>query len=525
MSESEKAALASRVAEMPVRCSEMMAALSLATDIAMGHPLESGLRVCRVATRLGSHLSLAPDTLQRVYYLALLGHVGCTARAHEVAQIVGDDVLMSGHLGTTDVSNPREAFSFMVGHVRRAFPPVHRPAALLRVMSAPKRFKQGAIAVCEVASLLATRLGFDDEFRHDLNSIYEQWDGRGFPGRMHGEEVSLPARIVQVAGLAVEASGEASDLDRARALIQRRGGRTLDPAIARAFIVAGADLMDDEPGDSLWDEAIAIEPEPARPITAEGLDASLRVMADFVDLKSPFLLGHSAGVGNLAAAATECLGMPAADVQTAGRAGLVHDIGRAGVSSGIWDKPGPLTPDERERVRLHAYLTDRVLARPTFLRNLGSVASMHHERMDGSGYFRGATSAQQPPLARVLAAADAFHAMTEPRPHRPAIEPSLAAKELRAAVKAGLLDADAVDAVLGASGQPVPRRRESVAGLTAREVEVLRLLARGQSIKEIAKTLFVAPKTVDAHIQHIYSKAGVSTRAAAALFAMHHDLL
>jgi DNA-binding NarL/FixJ family response regulator len=150
---------------------------------------------------------------------------------------------------------------------------------------------------------------------------------------------------------------------------------------------------------------------------------------------------------------------------------------------------------------------------------------MHHERLDASGYFRGAAAAQQPVAARILAAADAFHAMTEPRPHRGPMPPDKAAAELRAEIRAGRLDAGAADAVLAAAGQPVRRRTEQVAGLTAREVEVLRLLARGLSTRDIARELTVSPKTADAHIQHIYAKAGVSTRAAATLFAMRHDLV
>jgi HD-GYP domain-containing protein (c-di-GMP phosphodiesterase class II) len=176
-------------------------------------------------------------------------------------------------------------------------------------------------------------------------------------------------------------------------------------------------------------------------------------------------------------------------------------------------------------VRLHPYTTERVLGRAESLRDVVAVAAAHHERLDGSGYHRGVPASVIARPARLLAAADAFHAMTEPRPHRTALTPEQAAGQLRREARDGRLDADAADAVLAAAGQPVPRRRAHAAGLTPREVEVLRLLARGLSIKAIAAHLTVAPKTVDAHIQHIYGKAGVSTRAAATLFAAEHDLL
>jgi DNA-binding NarL/FixJ family response regulator len=153
---------------------------------------------------------------------------------------------------------------------------------------------------------------------------------------------------------------------------------------------------------------------------------------------------------------------------------------------------------------------------------------MHHERMDGSGYHRGATAAAIPIEARVLAAADVFQALTEVRPHRPAMTPDRAAKEVEGMVSAGALDPEAARAVCGSAGIALPRGRASApwpAGLTDREVEVLRLLARGLSKKEIAKALVIAPGTVHTHTVHIYEKLGASTRAGVALFAMEHGLV
>jgi DNA-binding CsgD family transcriptional regulator len=149
----------------------------------------------------------------------------------------------------------------------------------------------------------------------------------------------------------------------------------------------------------------------------------------------------------------------------------------------------------------------------------------HRERLDGSGYPRGLAGGAISRPARILGAADAYQAMREPRPYRAALDPAEAAAELRADARRGRLDADAVEAVLGAAGHRVPRRREGPAGLTPREIEVLRLLARGLSNKQIAATLVIAPKTVGNHVEHIYAKTGASNRAGAGLFAMQHGLL
>ena len=248
----------------------------------------------------------------------------------------------------------------------------------------------------------------------------------------------------------------------------------------------------------------------------------LAAVADFVDLKSPYTLGHSRGVGELAAAAASELG---ANTRTVRRAGLVHDLGRMGVPNTIWDKRARLTAGEVERVRLHPYYTDRILASVPALARLAPVAAQHHERLDGSGYPRGSTAESLTPEGRLLAVADCYQAWSEPRPYREALDPGKIAARLREEVKAGRLDGAAVDAVLRAAGHQVRRNREWPAGLTAREVEVLRHLARGRSQKEIAERLVISRKTASHHVEHIYAKIGVSNRAMASLFATRHGLL
>ena len=270
---------------------------------------------------------------------------------------------------------------------------------------------------------------------------------------------------------------------------------------------------------------IAADPTLQRCLSERELDTVLEAVADFTDLRSPSRAGHSRGVADLTSHAAMQMGLPPADVVTVRRAALLHDMGLHGISAAILDKPGPLSPSELERMRVHPYYTERMLARPPMLARLGAIASLAHERGDGSGYHRRLTSAAIPATGRLLAAACAFHAMTEPRPYRPAMSVKQAAAELRSEVRKGRLDVAAVDAVLAAAGQRQGKRRTGPAGLTPREVEVLILIARGASNRQVAAALGITPKTAGTFIERIYTKTGASTRSTATLFAMQHGLL
>jgi HD-GYP domain-containing protein (c-di-GMP phosphodiesterase class II) len=306
--------------------------------------------------------------------------------------------------------------------------------------------------------------------------------------------------------------------------VAKQAGGELDDRLATLFCANADELVAglDEAAD--WDAVLAAEPALSRRVRGAELDTVLEAMADLVDLKSPHLAGHSRGVANLAAAAGRGLRLDPGDVATLRRAGLLHDLGRLGVSNAIWDKPAALRASEVERVRLHPYLTDRMLVRIPALRASREIAARHHERLDGSGYPRGLTAVSLTLPDRLLAAADAYHALTEPRPYRAAMSPAEVADVVRAEVRAGRLDGDAVQAVLAAAGQRAPARREWPAGLTAREVEVLALVARGHSNREVARALVMSPKTASNHVEHIYRKIDVTSRAGATLFAMRHGL-
>jgi HD-GYP domain-containing protein (c-di-GMP phosphodiesterase class II) len=506
-----------------VRAAEVIAALSLATDLGIGVPLEHGLQSTLLAMRLGERLGVDSETASQTYYACLLFYVGCTADAEVAAETFGDDDALTTFAMPARFGSRTELLAgFMRALANSGSPAPVRAMQIARGMPrAAREFKGHVTAFCEVAQMLTDRLGLPGSVQGLFGYLVERWDGKGLPGRARGEEIPLPVRIASVARDAAF-QRMLGGPEFAAGVVRKRAGDAFDPAVAIPLADAATELLVIDDG-SAWEETLACEPGPRLTLEGEAIDRALGAMGDFADLASPYLVSHSAGVAQLARAAAQQCRLGPADLVQVRRGALVHDLGRVAVPARIWQKAAPLTPDDRELVRLHAYHSERILSRSPFLAALAPVASFHHERLDGSGYHRGAAAAAIAPLARLLAAADAYHAMTEPRPHRAALAPGQAAETLGREARGGRLDPDAVTAVLEAAGQPVPRI-ERPAGLTEREAEVIGLLARGLQTKQVARRLGISVKTADHHVQNAYAKIGVSTRAAAALFAMEHGL-
>jgi HD-GYP domain-containing protein (c-di-GMP phosphodiesterase class II) len=276
----------------------------------------------------------------------------------------------------------------------------------------------------------------------------------------------------------------------------------------------------------MWEQGISCEPAPPIWLSGDRIDAAFGTIAAITGLKSPWLREHCTGVAELAEAAAWRAGLEADSVGLVRRAALAQDLGRVGVPNSIWEKPGPLGFGEWERVRLHSHFTERAFAQSPSLAPIGVLAGSHHERLDGSGYHRGCRGPDLDQTARILAAADCYTAMREARPYRPALDALAAEAELLREAQEGRLDPEVVDAVLAAAGHSVTKRpRELPAGLTPRELEVLLSLIGGDSNQLIADDLGISAKTVGHHVQHIYEKAGVRSRAAATVWAFEHDLV
>jgi HD-GYP domain-containing protein (c-di-GMP phosphodiesterase class II) len=523
-----------------VRLAELVATLSLVADLGLGQPMEHVLRQARIALRLADAAGLSDADRAATYYVALLAWVGCAADTSELARMFGDETEMYAGTYEHDMAGLSGAL-FFGSHLGVGRGPVERVGMVgAFAASGGRRVKNVMRSHCTIAAQLAVRLGLGDDVRRPLLQAFERWDGRGVPGVVSGDQLSPAIQVVQLADT-VETVHRLRGVQGALDITTARRGKHYDPELVHCFHARHQAIFDGLDDNASWDAVIADDPGLGRTLddtdrssasasaddgASGGLEAALEAFADFADLKSPDRLGHSRGVAALADRAARQLGLPATEMTLVRRSALVHDLGMIGVPSRVWDETRPWSESQRERARTHPYLTERMLARAWTLAELGRCAALHHERLDGSGYPRGLAGDALPLPARLLAAADVYHALGEPRPHRSAVDASAAEAVCLAEVKAGRLDGDAVDAVLAAAGHRVRRRAAALpGGLTRREAEVVVLVARGRSNPEIARELDVARKTVSAHLEHVYTKLGVSSRTEAALFAMRHGLV
>jgi HD-GYP domain-containing protein (c-di-GMP phosphodiesterase class II) len=501
--------------QQAVELGGVVAALSVTSDLTRGHPPGEAMRACLLATELARRAGLGAGRLADVYYTALLRFAGCTATSHEMAgRFGGDDVTVRARGDLIDAARPAEALRLLAGLGDGP----EKVRMLSRAAGAGRFFAEGARADCEVGAGLTRRLRLPDAVARAVLDGFERYDGKGAPAGKTGAEVAEAARFAAVGYAAVmfDAVGGA---EVAAATVERWSGRALDPAIVRLFRAAPDELIALSNPDDPWAAVVAAEPGPRRTFRdPAAFDDALAGFGDAADLKSPWFHGHSGGVARLARdAAARLAGVDEADVY---RAGLLHDLGRVAVPTGIWERASSLRPQEWELVRLHPYHSGRILARSPVLAPLGTISSRHHERADGSGYPAGVRASELDAAACVLAAADVLHALGEPRPYRPALDLAAASRVLSALP----LDRDAIRAVLDAAGAPPPQLPPLPADLTERELQVLRLLAAGRTKREIAAELVISPSTVHTHTVHIYGKCGVSTRAGLAMFAMQHGL-
>jgi len=510
----------------PARCAEVIGVLAAATDLGLGLPTEHAVRTAVLAVELGRRAGLAQEELGEVYYLTLLRMLGCTVASDYHARIFGDEVAFGRDTQHLDYGDQAAFGRWVSTQFAAQEPPDVREQRLERLFSyTPERRRSNLLGHCEVAQMLATRLGMPPSVVEGVALAFERWDGTGAPYGVGGVDLPVGVRIMTLCN-EIEVHYRLGGAEAAGRMVAERSGGAFDPDLVELFTAHRDEILARIEGSAVWANLLDAEPGPPRVLSEDELAQAASVIGDFGDLKSRYFAGQNAQVATLATHAAEVYGLEEQHRSSLRLAGHAHDLGRVGVTTAIWDRQSPLSDSDWEQIRLHPYYSERLLIRAACTHDAGVLAGLHHERCDGSGYHRGVGRAALSPAARLLAAAHAHVVARQARPHRSGLDEEAAGAALRRLAEEDRLEARAVDAVLRAAGDRGPRvRRRWPAGLTDREVDVLRQVAIGRSMQEAAAELGISAKTVDFHLQNVYAKTGVGTRAAATLFAVQSELI
>lgn len=510
-----------------LRFAELMACLAAASELAMGQDADHALQTCAVAMRVAAARGLQGSELRHVFYQSLLRFIGCNADTGAMADIAGDVIALRQAMALIDTAAAPRVITTLVQRIRASHAEETAIATALAVLQglvrAPEFGREIFPGHCEVAQRLGRRLGFDERFVTGLGQLYARWDGKGTPD-VAGERI-LPAVRIVILVHDLLLHHRSLGWTGASEVLLARSGSQFDPELVSLVLAQGPAVLDGLP--TRWEALPALEPAPHETLDGAALEAALTVLADYADIQSHWLLGHTRRVADLVVEAARHLGLDAATRHQLRCAALVHDIGRVGISTHVWERAGPLSHGELDRVRLHSMFTAQILRRAAGLAPLADIAAAAHERLDGSGYGRALGAADLPLTARLLAAADVVTALGEARPHRDAHDLASIERIVGDEVAAGRLDREATAATLAVLGARLSSRaptRPMPAGLSDREAQVLGELAAGRTNKQIARRLGISPKTVGHQVQAVYRKAGVHTRAGATLFAIEHGL-
>jgi HD-GYP domain-containing protein (c-di-GMP phosphodiesterase class II) len=482
----------------PIAVADALTTLAFMGDLSMGQPSDHSRRVAWLAHRAGLELGLDVPARECVYQTAILRWVGCTANASDVSAAIADDVLGRGAV----LALRRQDMGLLISP--------HKVDHHTRKISAIH---------CEVSVVIAQALGLGESVTSALGSLFETWDGKGYPSGIQGDAIPMAVFLAVLCG-DVEILSREYGIERAQALLQMRAGA----AYPRELASWVSSRM------RSWLDELNTQGNFSQPTSAISADAvvDLSLLADAIDLKLPWLTGHSRRVAQLAATVAAHAGLPQTDQTSVVRAALLHGIGRVAIPNAVWNRSGPLSNADWERVRLSPYWTARVAGQIKSLEVEADIASHAYERLDGSGYYRAARNAATLPMNRVLPVVSTWLALQSPRPWRAAMDRAGALEHLQRQTSLGRFDPKITDALLACifgGGAPKPEQRSTQNLLSVRECEVLQCISQGQSNKEAARVLGISPSTVRTHCENVFRKLECKSRAAATLKASNLGLL
>jgi putative nucleotidyltransferase with HDIG domain len=410
-----------------IRMSEVIAALSYALDLTEGQPEGHAARSCLLGMRIARELKFDEATSSALFYGLLLKDLGCSSNASKMCYLFGaDDRAAKRDVKTVEWTSTLRSAGYatrtvMLGGSLQGGSLLDKAGKLVKLALTGSSDARELIGIrCERGAKIAHDLQMPDETAAAIRALDEHWDGRGHPAGLKGEQIPLLGRILGISQT-VEVFASRFGVDAAYEMARERGGTWFDPALVDAMNAFRNDthFWQTFAGEDPKHAVTEFEPKD-RTLSADQdtLDRIAFGFAQVIDAKSPWTYKHSEGVSKIASGIAVTMGMTPFEVRRIRRAGLLHDVGKLGVSNLILDKPGKLDAVELAEMRKHPAYTLRILDQVTGFRDLAELAASHHERLDGKGYHRGLTADQLDTAARILVVSDMYEALAAKRPYR-----------------------------------------------------------------------------------------------------------
>jgi putative nucleotidyltransferase with HDIG domain len=454
-----------------LRVSALISALSYSLDLTEGRPMGHSVRSCMLGMRIAQHIGMPISEQGDLFYALLLKDAGCSSNSSKLFHILAaDEIRAKRDVKLTDWTRVGwESLQYALTHVATGAPFLERMRTLARVAAKQQTESCELVKIrCERGATVARRIGFPEPVAQAIHSLDEHWAGGGYPDGLRGAEIPLFSRIMNLSQT-LEVFLVNRGPEAAIAVVKKRSGRWFDPDLVKAtasLAKSGALWSKLEHSDAI-EHALALEPEERRMAASdETVENICQAFAEIVDAKSPFTYRHSNGVADAAVAIARQLSMCEEDTTFLRRAALLHDVGKLSVSNTILEKPGPLDDEEWKIIQKHPYYSYEILRRIPSFEQLSEVAAAHHEKLDGSGYFRHWGAEQMSLPSRILVVSDIFDALAAERPYRSAM-PLEKVFGIMQKDAPRALDATCLEALMAAKQYPKPNTQSPDSSLTA----------------------------------------------------------
>jgi HD-GYP domain-containing protein (c-di-GMP phosphodiesterase class II) len=429
---------------------DIISSMSYALDLTEGQPPGHSLRCCWIGMHLGQYLNLSEQQEHDLYYTLILKDSGCSSNAARLCELYGsDDRTVKNAFKELDSQNKKLLAKFVFKYCGLQSSNLKKFKNLINIVSSANSLSKELITSrCTRGADIARKLGLSETVAQGIYSLDEHYNGKGMAEGLDAEAIPLYSRIALLAQV-IDVFFKSAGKETCCSHINQRSGSWFDPDLVRHFndLTNNEEFWQGLASDNMEQNLTKFQPQNlAIPLTHDMLDNVAEAFGQIIDAKSPFTAGHSKRVAYYTSKIAKHINMADNIQRILYPAALLHDVGKLGISNIILDKPGALEAHEWAVIKEHPHYTEKILSRFLPFHSLAEIAGAHHERIDGTGYYKGKKGDEIATETRIITIADIFDALTASRPYRGPL-PVTEALKIMDDLRGHAIDNDLMDAL------------------------------------------------------------------------------